>query len=192
MTITHIPKWLEKTGVSSKNIWDNLDQLGLQQHYWQEKVAFPRLTAWFSSKQSGYAYSGQVAETAPFPDILAPVLAQLRTEFGEDFNSCLANYYRNGNDHVSWHKDREEIFPKGSMIASVSIGATRKFQLKKEALLGTGKPGVKDVDKFEYILSDGDLFLFNLEHKEDWVHRIPKESKVMEPRLNLTFRIAKM
>ena len=90
------------------------------------------------------------------------------------------NYYRDGNDYIGWHTDSEVM--KGDMIASISIGATRKFQFR---------PINKNNDnKFEIELTNGSLIIFDENAaKLDWKHRIPKQPKIEEGRINITFRL---
>tara|TARA_B110000261_G_C12965265_1_gene310281 strand:+ start:185 stop:793 length:609 start_codon:yes stop_codon:yes gene_type:complete len=89
------------------------------------------------------------------------------------------NYYRDGNDYIGWHTDSEVM--KGDLIASISIGATRKFQFQsidnKES-------------KYEIELTNGSLIIFDEDAaKTNWKHRIPKQPKIQEGRINITFRL---
>ncbi len=90
------------------------------------------------------------------------------------------NYYRNGNDYIGWHTDSEVI--EGDLIASISIGATRKFQFR--AIDKNNK------EKYQINLTNGSLIVFDYSAaKKDWKHRIPKEPKVEDGRINITFRL---
>jgi alkylated DNA repair dioxygenase AlkB len=90
------------------------------------------------------------------------------------------NYYRNGNDYIGWHTDSEVV--EGDLIASISLGATRKFQF--QAIDKNNK------DKYQLNLTNGSLIVFDYNAaKKDWKHRIPKEPKVDDGRINITFRL---
>jgi alkylated DNA repair dioxygenase AlkB len=95
------------------------------------------------------------------------------------FNYCLLNLYRDGKDYISYHADREAISEECNTIASISLGASRRFILKNNAN--------KD-DKIEYLLLSGSLIVMSGTTQEYWKHSVPKMLKVTEPRLNLTFR----
>ena len=88
------------------------------------------------------------------------------------------NYYRDGNDYIGWHSDKE--MKKNDIVISLSFGSPRKFQLMN----------IKNNDeKYEMLLEPGSLLIFDTKMgKEDWKHRIPKESRVKDGRINITFR----
>ena len=58
-------------------------------------------------------------------------LDKINAETGLVFNSVLANLYRDGHDHVSWHSDDEPSLGQQPTIATLSFGDTRTFQLRK-------------------------------------------------------------
>ena len=88
------------------------------------------------------------------------------------------NYYRDGNDYIGWHTDKE--MKKNDIIVSISLGTTRRFQFMK----------IKDKNiKHELSLEPGSLLIFDtIVGKNEWKHRIPKEAKVKDGRINITFR----
>ena len=98
------------------------------------------------------------------------------------FNSVLLNLYRDGKDSVSWHSDDEPELGENPIIASISFGATRRFSLKHKIS--------KDY-KIDINLLNGSLLLMKGETQHCWQHQIPKTSKFVEPRINLTFRVIK-
>lgn len=138
----------------------------------------PRLTGWFGDPGTSYTYSGRKFDPSPWPEALTPLRAKLE-EVGE-FNSVLANFYRNGNDSVGWHADDEKELgvPGRLVIASVSLGSPRRFVLKSKE---TG-------EKHEFLLGNGDLLVMKGEIQKAWVHTVPKTAKPVGPRMNLTFR----
>ena len=97
------------------------------------------------------------------------------------FNSVLLNRYRNGNDSISWHTDAERELGIRPIIASVSFGATRTFQLRH----------INTKEKLEIELTHGSLLIMQGELQHFWQHQIPKTKKVLGERINLTFRTIK-
>ncbi|MGL6343520.1 MAG: alpha-ketoglutarate-dependent dioxygenase AlkB family protein, partial [Waterburya sp.] len=98
-----------------------------------------------------------------------------------NFNSVLANLYRNGQDYVSWHSDDEKELGKNPTIASVSFGATRRFVLRHKSN--------QDLDTLDISLSHGSLLIMKGSTQHFWKHQVPKTSKVKSERINLTFRV---
>ena len=124
-----------------------------------------------------------VKEPALLP-LLAPILSSSNPTPGPtslQYNACLINYYRNGTDSISSHSDKEALGP-GCAVATVSLGATRTFVLKKKIKVGHRFPTIK------VALEDGDLCLMAGRCQELWTHAIPKELTVTEGRMSLTYR----
>jgi alkylated DNA repair dioxygenase AlkB len=136
----------------------------------------PRLTAWIGD--SAYRYSGIVNEPGPWPEALVNLRERLRDELGVDFNSCLANLYRDGADSVSYHSDDEPELGPRPTIASISLGDPRRFVLRHRA---TGA-------RWSWDLGHGDLLVMRDESQSDYAHAVPKSSRPVGPRMNLTFR----
>ena len=96
-----------------------------------------------------------------------------------NFNSVLLNYYRDGKDSVSWHQDNEpELGPK-PIIASITFGATRTFKFRH----------INDKETIDLPLTNGSLVIMKGDTQKYWEHSIPKTTKEIGPRINLTFRI---
>ena len=96
-----------------------------------------------------------------------------------EFNSCLLNLYENGNQGMGWHSDSEKELGKNTVIASVSFGANREFRFRHK----------QDKNlKTSVVLESGSLLIMKGETQQNWLHQIPKSSKIFEPRVNLTFR----
>jgi alkylated DNA repair dioxygenase AlkB len=140
------------------------------------EVKQPRLTAWWGDRGASYVYSGIRNEPQPWPDWMRDVRARIEDVVMLHFNSCLGNLYRDGNDSVALHADDEpEIGPEPT-IASLSLGASRKFQLRH----ATAAP-------IDLMLDDGDLLVMSGPMQREWKHGVPK-MKCTGPRVNLTFR----
>jgi alkylated DNA repair dioxygenase AlkB len=97
-----------------------------------------------------------------------------------NFNSVLLNLYRNGADSVAWHADDEPELGINPVIASVSFGETRIFQFKHQE---------NQALKSQIALENGSLLLMQDTTQHKWLHQIPKTTKILKPRINLTFRI---
>jgi alkylated DNA repair dioxygenase AlkB len=140
----------------------------------------PRLTAWYGDNDKDYTFSGTKYHPIPWTDELITIKEKTETVAGIRFNSVLLNYYRDGNDSVAWHSDDEYELGKDPVIASVSFGQVRRFDIRHKL----------DHDrKYSIYLENGSLLLMkgNLQH--DWEHRIAKSIKPMKERVNLTFRV---
>jgi alkylated DNA repair dioxygenase AlkB len=98
---------------------------------------------------------------------------------GLTFNRVLLNLYRDGRDSVSWHTDAEPELGRNPVIASVSFGASRKFQLRH----------LHTKEKIELELTHGSLLIMQGELQHYWQHQIPKTNKTVGERINLTFRV---
>jgi alkylated DNA repair dioxygenase AlkB len=143
------------------------------------EVEAPRLTAWYGDPGASYAYSGVVHEPRPWPECLVALRDRLRAELGAPFNSVLANLYRDGRDSMGWHSDDERELGEQPLIASVSLGARRRFLLRQR---GAGTENV------ELELEHGSLFAMWGSTQRRWKHRVPRSARCHEPRVNLTFR----
>lgn len=148
----------------------------------------PRLTAWFG--EHPYAYSGISHELnlnwTPTTEMLKDRIEEVT---GFTFNSVLANLYRDGHDHVPWHSDDEYSLGDKPIIASLSFGDTRNFELRKKPPPDFKEP--EDCDYPEYIkipLDAGSLLIMEGCVQNDWQHRVPREYHDRQPRLNLTYR----
>ena len=136
----------------------------------------PRLTAWFG--EGRYMFGGTARTGQAFPALLECIRQDVSEIAGVEFNSCLANLYRGGSDSVSWHSDDEKEM--GPVIASVSLGATRRFLLRPK---GAKTPVT------EYHLGHGDLVIMSGDLQTTHEHSVPKTRIPTDPRLNLTFRV---
>ena len=136
----------------------------------------PRLTAWFGT--SAYSYSGVTHPPAELPRPLAAIRDRLTADVGVEFNSCLANLYRDGGDSMGAHADNEPELGPQPTIASVSLGARRRFVMTH---LESGR-------RFTWSLGGGDLIVMLGESQSEYRHSVPKTAARVGRRLNLTFR----
>jgi alkylated DNA repair dioxygenase AlkB len=143
-------------------------------------IPVPRLTAWYGDAGKFYSYSGITLHPYPWIPLLSNIKARVESVTDARFNSVLLNLYRHGNDSVAWHSDDEPELGHNPVIASVSFGATRRFQFKHK-----NNPDLRAVID----LTPGSLLLMQGATQHFWKHQIPKTKKPTEPRINLTFRI---
>ncbi|TGE20589.1 alpha-ketoglutarate-dependent dioxygenase AlkB [Hymenobacter aquaticus] len=145
-------------------------------------VPQPRLTAWHGDAGTRYSYSGLVWEPEPWTPALQLLRTQVEAATQATFNSVLLNLYRAGPDSMGWHADDEPELGPAPVIASLSLGATRRFRLRpRRPLLTPHAPVSLD-------LTSGSLLLMRGATQQHWQHAVPKTSKSVGPRLNLTFR----
>jgi alkylated DNA repair dioxygenase AlkB len=142
------------------------------------RVALPRLTAWQGEPDAVYVYSGIRNVPQPWTPAVAQLKAAAEAVCGMPFNSVLLNRYRSGADSMGWHADHEPELGPRPMIASVSLGVARTFDLRHN------RTGV--VQSFS--LKGGSLLVMKGNTQAQWRHRVPKEPRVTGERINLTFR----
>lgn len=148
-----------------------------------KRVKMPRLTCWYGDPGATYVYSGLRNEPRPWTPALSELRAEVETTAAHSLNSVLLNYYRDGNDYMSWHRDDEPELGPQPTIASVTLGATRRFQFRE---VRPAVPGNRKTHEIE--LTHGSLLVMRGETQQAWEHGIPKARGVADPRINLTFR----
>ncbi|MEZ7900315.1 MAG: alpha-ketoglutarate-dependent dioxygenase AlkB [Flavobacteriales bacterium] len=137
-----------------------------------------RKVAWYGDKPFDYTYSKTTKSALPWTKELLEVKEIIENKTGETFNSCLLNLYHTGEEGMGWHSDGEKDLKKNGAIASLSLGAERKFAFKHKATQQT----------ISVLLEKGSLLEMKGITQENWLHRLPPTKKVKIPRINLTFR----
>jgi alkylated DNA repair dioxygenase AlkB len=140
----------------------------------------PRLTAWYGDNTKTYAFSGNKYDPSPWTLELLFIKQRVEQAAGMAFNSVLLNDYRNGNDSVAWHADDEPELGINPVIASVSFGQLRRFEVRH-----------KQDHKLKHAveLENGSLLIMKGDLQHNWEHQVPKSKKAMGERINLTFRV---
>lgn len=141
--------------------------------------ASPRLSCWIGDPGAGYRYSGTHFEPHPWPPALHPIRERLARELGIEFNSVLANRYRDGRDAMGWHGDDERELGPAPVIASLSLGATRRFVLRHR---------LQPQRKLVLELPRGSLLVMSGATQRHYRHALPRTAKPVGERINLTFR----
>jgi alkylated DNA repair dioxygenase AlkB len=141
-------------------------------------ITSPRLSAWYGDSDAVYSYSGLRLEPAPWTPTLRMVRERVEQLAAACFNSVLLNLYRDGQDSMGWHSDDEPELGRNPVIASVSLGAARRFlmQHKKRRL------------RVDLRLEDGDVLVLGGATQHYWRHHVPKTRQPVGSRINLTFR----
>ncbi|WP_020532727.1 alpha-ketoglutarate-dependent dioxygenase AlkB family protein [Flexithrix dorotheae] len=179
--IYYHPNFYEKEGAA--NI---LSQLQKEIVWEQKEIQLfgktfnqPRLTAFYGENGISYTYSKLTWKAIEWHPVLQGIKQKIEMEYHEQFNCVLLNFYRNGNDSMSWHSDDEPELGKNPVIASMSFGAKRKFQLRKKE---------NKKEKYDLELENGSLLLMKGKTQHLWQHQLPKSKKETGVRINLTFR----
>lgn len=142
------------------------------------RVAQPRLVAWQADPGVDYRYSGLTLTAKPWHPEVRGLREELTELLGEPFNSVLLNAYRDGADSMGWHADDEPELGAEPLIASVSLGQSRRMRLR--AVAGGGSIG--------WDLESGSLLVMSGRSQADFQHAIPKTRRAVGMRINLTFR----
>ncbi|HBR98454.1 MAG TPA: alpha-ketoglutarate-dependent dioxygenase AlkB [Gammaproteobacteria bacterium] len=144
------------------------------------ELPIPRLNAWYGDADADYGYSGIALAPLPWTPELTTVRQAVQQRCDHGFNSVLANLYRDGQDSVAWHADDEKALGRNPVIASVSLGGTRRFQLKHRR--------DKTLSRIDLDLPHNSLLVMGGALQHHWVHAVPKTRKPCDARINLTFR----
>ncbi|GGG40571.1 alpha-ketoglutarate-dependent dioxygenase AlkB [Dokdonia pacifica] len=142
----------------------------------------PRLTALYATNSLPYSYSNITMYPKAFTFALSEIKKKVEAITTTEFTTCLINLYRDGKDSNGWHADDEKELGKNPTIASVSLGASRVFKFRDKK----AKSSVHSMS-----LEHGSLLLMKDATQHNWQHQVPKTSKFVEPRINLTFRTIK-
>ncbi|MBC8363544.1 MAG: alpha-ketoglutarate-dependent dioxygenase AlkB [Actinobacteria bacterium] len=144
-----------------------------------ERRPIPRLEAWYGDPGSVYTYSGRTMEPLPWTERLAGLRDSCARAAGTPFDSVLVNRYRNGADAVGWHSDDEPELGHRPIIASMSLGATRRFRLRRRD---------RRYDPVALDLEHGDLLVMRGQTQGLWEHCLARTARPVGERVNLTFR----
>lgn len=141
-------------------------------------IVTAREVAWFGDPGKRYRYSGSTKTPLPWTPLLSTLKALVEARTGVVFNSCLANRYHSGDEGMGWHSDDEPTLGGVTTIASLSFGATRRFDFRHK----------HRGDDVQVLLEHGQLLVMAGETQRYWKHQLPKQKRVRTERINLTFR----
>ena len=143
-----------------------------------KRIETKRKVAWYGDQPYTYTYSKTTKLALTWTNELLQLKALIEEKSGETYNSCLLNLYHSGEEGMAWHSDAEKDLKKNGAIASVSLGAERKFAFKHKATKET----------LNCFLEHGSLLVMTGSTQTFWLHRLPPTKKIHQPRINLTFR----
>jgi alkylated DNA repair dioxygenase AlkB len=154
-------------------LWKNDEVVIFGKH-----ITTKRQAAWYGNSKLLYTYSNMTKQALPWTKELCE-LKQIVEELAETtFNSCLLNLYHNGEEGMGWHSDDEESLGKNNTIASLSLGAERKFLFRHK----------QSKQIVSLLLEHGSLLIMKDATQRNWLHSLPKSKNIVQPRINLTFR----
>lgn len=143
-----------------------------------KRIITRRKVAWYGDEAYNYTYSNTTKQALPWTRELSELKSLVESKSGCRFNSCLLNLYHDGAEGMAWHSDDEAALGKDTTIASLSLGAERKFLFKHK----------RSQEKVSLQLEAGSLLLMQGSTQTHWLHRLPPTKKISSPRINLTFR----
>ena len=173
-------------GIASKAKWQ-IQTIKL----FNKSYASPRLTAWYGDAGAIYQYSGTKNIPLPWFEEIACIRELVEKFTDKEFNSVLLNQYRDGNDSMGIHSDDEKELGSNPTIASVSLGATRRFIMHPKLSVAENKSKIPDTKgaSIKIDLHHGSLLLMTGKCQSQWKHSLPKTRKVVGKRINLTYRL---
>lgn len=143
-----------------------------------KRIVTARKVAWYGDSDFPYTYSGSTKKALPWTRELLALKTLVEKLTGATYNSCLLNLYHGGKEGMAWHSDDEKSLVKDASIASISLGAERKFAIKHK----------RTKETVSIMLEHGSLLEMKEQTQTFWLHRLPPSTKISEPRINLTFR----
>ena len=143
-----------------------------------KSIVTKRKVAWYGDSDYLYTYSNSTKQALAWTEELLYLKQTIENVTGANYNSCLLNLYHNGNESLGWHSDDEESLGKNNNIASLSLGAERKFLFKHKLTKQT----------VSILLEHGSLLVMKGSTQSNWLHSLPKSKNITQPRINLTFR----
>lgn len=177
----YVPHWMRASTA------DRVFEALLHEVQWQfrtvrmfgKEIVQPRKLAFQGEPEIAYRYSGGVYRAEAWHDEVASLRDALEVEIGAGFNCALLNLYRDGDDSMGWHSDDEPELGPAPVIASVSLGAGRRFVVRDKH---------DRQSRFELLPAHGSLIVMRGDMQAFWQHQVPKTARAVGPRINLTFR----
>jgi alkylated DNA repair dioxygenase AlkB len=169
-------------GVTADNYFQQLmhgiDWKNDQAVIYGKTITTKRKIAWYGEREFTYTYSKTTKKAKPWTPQLLTIKQSVENITNETFNACLLNLYHDGSEGMAWHSDAEKDLKRNGAVASVSLGAQRKFSFKHK----------QDKELVSLVLSHGSLLVMKGTTQTHWLHRLPPTTKISSPRINLTFR----
>lgn len=176
--LEYVPNWLD-ADAASRAFTELRDSLGWEEReivLFGKRILQPRLIAW--AGELPYRYSGQTLEPRAVPPMLEELRGATNLATGVEFNHALVNRYRDGNDSMGFHSDDEPELGEHPIVASISLGATRRFVIEKRR----GK------ERRSLALEHGSLLVMRGHCQTEFRHGLPKSKAPAGERINVTWR----
>ena len=178
--VLYFGKVLNETQASTyyEKLLNDIDWRADEAVIFGQRIFTKRKVAWYGDTEFEYTYSKTTKKALVWTKELLELKKLVEKTTGETYNSCLLNLYHDGSEGMAWHSDSETALKKQGAIASLTLGAERKFSFKHK----TTK------EKVDLVLKHGSLLVIKGTTQDYWLHRLPPTTKVKTPRINLTFR----
>jgi alkylated DNA repair dioxygenase AlkB len=144
-----------------------------------KKIMTKRKVAWYADAGINYTYAGVKKSGLQWTEPLLKIKQKVEAITGANYNACLLNLYHEGEEGMGWHRDNEKEIVAESSIASVSLGAARKFAFKHATTN----------ERIDIELENGSLLDMKGAIQHHWYHSLPKSMRIKQLRINLTFRL---
>jgi alkylated DNA repair dioxygenase AlkB len=183
LRLRHWPGWLAEAPALLPRLRSEVPWRQETVSVWGRSHLVPRLTCWMGDAGASYRYSGLLLQPEAWTPLVSGLRERVEEAAGCRFHAVLLNLYRDGHDRMGWHADDEPELDSEAPIASLSLGASRCFQLRSQR---RGEDGRRET--VALVLGDGDLLLMDPPTQRHWQHQLPARRGVRASRLNLTFR----
>lgn len=124
-------------------------------------------------------YSGTSYQANPWHPKVLEFKKQIEEQLGLKLNSCLINEYSDGKSAIGYHSDRE-CWDKNDIVVILSLGATRRFYMRRKS----------DKKVLKTLVNHGDCMVMYGTMQQYWKHAVPKMARAGY-RLSLSFRLLK-
>ena len=183
--LDYTPRFLDEAEADAAlaRIWRELDWEQREITLFGRRVMQPRLIAWHGDSEAVYTYSSLTLRPLPWHPLLQDLRERIEVRSGHRFNAVLANAYRDGRDSMGWHADKEKGLGPQAVVASLSLGASRRFLLRPVRRLPGDQAG-----SFELNLESGSLLLMKAGCQQRYQHAVPRTRRETGLRINLTYR----
>jgi alkylated DNA repair dioxygenase AlkB len=153
-----------------------------------------RSIGFFSNTSEGYRYSNQIARSQPLTEELDALMNKVNEDLNTNFNGILVNYYENGKETIGAHSDDEKGLGRGSIVAGISLGATRIMRFRPKKLQKQLEEAASSISlppnntRIDVELPDNSLIVMEGDFQKEYTHEVPSQAKILQPRISLTFR----
>mgnify|MGYP001280641329 CR=1 FL=1 len=169
---------IKDTGNLYKNIFDKTSWRKDTITLFGKKLLIPRYQSWYGDSGCNYKYSNILLEPEKWFKELFDLKVIVENFTKHSFNCALVNLYEKGSDYSAWHSDDEKELGINPVIASISLGETRRFHLRNK----------KTKETLRFDLKDGSLLLMSGKTQHLYSHQLAKTAKIVDPRINITYR----